>query len=108
MPIEKVMDNAKISKRNPLNLANSSVLNPINKKKANKISADVAMIASVGTNEVGNHGFMTSEYCTKLPQLPQTEASALHIPKRSATAETNPAEMANLKKSLMIVFVMFF
>jgi hypothetical protein len=43
MPVEKVMDRPKTSKRNPLNLANNSVLNPMSKKSAKIISAAVAI-----------------------------------------------------------------
>ena len=62
MPTEKVIDKAKISKRSPLNFANNSVLKPINRKIANTISADVAIIARLGTKELGNQRFMTAVY----------------------------------------------
>ena len=109
MTIENVMDNPNISKRNPLNFADSSVLNPISKQIAKTISADVAIIPSAVIMEFGNQGFINSVYSKKLFQFPQAETSLGHIPNRSATADKNPTEIAIRKNTLTaIVFISFY
>lgn len=57
IPVEKVIDRANINKRNPLNLANSSVLNPISRQIAKMISAVVAIVPTIEIIEFGNQGF---------------------------------------------------
>ncbi|WP_268224938.1 hypothetical protein [Sinomicrobium oceani] len=59
IPVEKVIDKANSKSSNPLNFANSSVLNPIIKKTAKIISAPVAKIPMVGTSEFGIQGFIS-------------------------------------------------
>lgn len=60
IPVEKVIDKANSKRRNPLNLANSSVLNPIIKNREKTISAAVAIIPIVGISELGIQGFIIS------------------------------------------------
>ncbi len=103
MPIENVIDRAKANNSNPLNFANSSVLNPINKKIAKITSAAVATPPNMGIIKSGIHGFIIAVYSTKLSQLPQAETSLDHIPNLSATADKNPMERANRKNNFIVL-----
>ena len=57
IPVEKVIDKAKIKRSIPLNFANNSVLKPTKRQNAKTISAAVAMYASRGIIDSGNQGF---------------------------------------------------
>lgn len=59
IPVEKVIDNAKIKSSHPLNLANSSVLNPRIKHIAKITSAKVTTPPTYGIKESGNQGLIT-------------------------------------------------
>jgi hypothetical protein len=99
IPVEKVIDKPNSNKSKPLNFAVNSVLNPTRRKIAKSISAAVAIIPIAGIRESGSQGFITRVYSRKLLQFPQTETSARHIPNLSATADKNPAAIANRKNN---------
>ena len=107
MPVEKLMDKLNSSNKIPLSFANNSVLKPANKNKAKISSAAVATVPMAGIIEAGIHGFINRVYSKKLPQFPQTETSLLHHPNLSATADTKPAEIANRKNSLTMIYFVF-
>lgn len=108
IPIEKAIDSANSSKRNPLNLANSSVLNPMIKHIAKIISAAVTIVPTMEIIDSGNHGFIIWVYSRKLFQSPQTETSSLQIPNLSATADKKEAASANRRKILIILLSILF
>jgi hypothetical protein len=58
IPVEKIIEIANMSNRNPLNLAKSSVLNPTIKQIEKIIS--VASISITEIVELGNQGFISS------------------------------------------------
>ncbi len=102
MPIEKVIDKAKINRSSPLNCANNFVLYPIIRQIAKIVSAAVAIIAMVEIKKLGIQGFIICVYFKNASQFPQEEYCSLHIPNLSATADKNPDAIASLKNSLII------
>src|SRR5690606_4683038 len=106
-PIEKVIESANRSKRNPLHLAINSVLSPIKRNVPKTISAAVVIIPSVRIKESGNQGLITRVYSKKLFQFPQTDIFSSHHPNLSATADKKVVPIASRRKSLIIFFVMF-
>lgn len=101
------MDKANIRSKQPLSLANSSVLNPMIRKIGKIISATVARIAIGSIKLSGKNGFNCFVYATKFSQFPQTEISLLHNPNLSATADKKLIESDNRKNSL-INFIFIF
>src|ERR1051325_9863718 len=102
MPSANVIARPNIIRRIPLHKAVIRVCQPTRRRRPNKISAPVEMIASAGTVAGGKNQLSLPVYSTNLAKLPQATfgwPNVPHQPKRSATAERKESPRAKRKST---------